>query len=110
MDWDCRLRVPSAAASGARAPKFIGIRAQHIDFVESEGGAAADNVFPCWVTRASESPFRITLFLSVDAGHAAAGRYQLQAEVFKEKWMRFRERAFPWRVRLAPEFLFLMDA
>jgi molybdate transport system permease protein len=109
LDWDCRLRV-TGAATGARAPKFIGIRAHHIDFLESDGGVTADNVFPCWVTRASESPFRITLFLSVDAGHSAAGRYQLQAEVFKEKWLRFRERAFPWHVRLAPEFLFLMDA
>ena len=111
LDWDCRLRVASAAASGARAPKFIGIRAHHIDFLESDGAAGeAENIFPCWVARTSESPFRITLFLSVDAAHGAAGRYQLQAEVFKEKWLRFREREFPWHVRLAPEFLFLMDA
>lgn len=109
LDWDCRLRV-RGAATGARAPKYIGIRAHHIDFLESDGGAAdLENVFPCWVARTSESPFRITLFLSVDAAHAAAGRYQLQAEVFKEKWMRFRERAFPWHVRLAPELLFLME-
>lgn len=109
LDWDCRLRVTGGAA-GARAPKFIGIRAHHIDFVEPDGGAsAADNVFPCWMARTSESPFRMTLFLSADAAQAAAGRYQLQAEVFKEKWMRFRERAFPWRMRLAPELLFLMD-
>lgn len=108
LDWDCRLRV--AAGPGARAPKFIGIRAHHIDFVEPDGGGAAENVFPCWVARTSESPFRITLFLSVDAAHGAAGRYQLQAEVFKEKWLRFRERPFPWRVRLGAESLFLMDA
>lgn len=109
LDWDCRLRVEGAAA-GERAPKFIGIRAHHIDFLESPGGAAeAENVFPCWVARTSESPFRITLFLSVDAAHSAAGRYQLQAEVSKEKWKRFRERPFPWHVQLAPELLFLMD-
>ncbi|MFZ0519376.1 MAG: ATP-binding cassette domain-containing protein [Candidatus Acidiferrales bacterium] len=109
LDWDCRLRV-AAVAAGVRTPKFIGIRAHHIDFLESDGGAgAAENVFPCWVARTSESPFRITLFLSVDAAHGEAGRYQLQAEVFKEKWLRFRERAFPWHVRLAPESLFLMD-
>ncbi len=107
LDWDCRLQV--AGASGERAPKFIGIRAHHIDFLESADGAEdLENVFPCWVTRTSESPFRITLFLSVDAAHGAAGRYQLQAEVFKEKWLRFRERPFPWHVRLAPELLFLM--
>lgn len=107
LDWDCRLRV--AAAPRARAPKFIGIRAHHIDFLEPDGGAAGENVFPCWVARTSESPFRITLFLSVDAAHGAAGRYQLQAEVFKEKWLRFRERPFPWQVRLGAESLFLME-
>ncbi|MFZ3329601.1 MAG: ATP-binding cassette domain-containing protein [Candidatus Acidiferrales bacterium] len=108
LDWDCRLRV--AAASRTRVPKFIGIRAHHIDFLEPVGGAGeTENVLLCWVARTSESPFRITLFLSVDTAHGAAGRYQLQAEVFKEKWLRFRERPFPWRVRLAPELLFLMD-
>jgi molybdate transport system permease protein len=111
LDWDCRLRVAAPVPAGAKVPRFIGIRAHHIDFVETGGGTGeAGNVFPCWVTRTSESPFRITLFLSLDAAHGAAGRYQLQAEVFKEKWMRFRERAFPWHVRLAPELLFLMDA
>jgi molybdate transport system permease protein len=107
LDWDCRLRV---AGMGGKAPKYIGIRAHHIDFVESASGAGAqDNVLPCWVARTSESPFRITLFLSVDAAHGEAGRYQLQAEVFKEKWLRFRERPFPWHVRLAAELLFLME-
>ena len=107
LDWDCRLQV---GAVNGKAPKFIGIRAHHIDFVESAGGAGElENSFPCWVARTSESPFRITLFLSLDAGHGSAGRYQLQAEVFKEKWMRFRGRPFPWQVRLAAELLFLMD-
>ena len=109
LDWDYRLRV-AAVAAGMRTPKFIGIRAHHIDFLESDGGAGeAENIFPCWVARTSESPFRITLFLSVDAAHCEAARYQLQAEVFKEKWLRFRERPFPWHVRLAPELLFLME-
>jgi ABC-type sulfate/molybdate transport systems ATPase subunit len=108
LDWNCRLRV--AGAESLKAPKFIGIRAHHIDFLESASDAVArENIFPCWVTRTSETPFRITLFLSLDPARGEAGRYQLQAEVFKEKWARFRERPFPWNVRLAAESLFLMD-
>jgi hypothetical protein len=32
----------------------------------------------------------------------------LQAEVFKEKWQRFRSLPYPWHVRLSPDSLFLM--
>jgi molybdate transport system permease protein len=108
LDWDCRVRVE---AKIDKAPKHIGIRAHHIDFVESVGDAAGqENIFPCWVVRTSETPFRITLFLKLDQAHGEAGSYHLQAEVFKEKWQGLRERPFPWHVRLAPESLFLMDA
>jgi ABC-type sulfate/molybdate transport systems ATPase subunit len=106
LDWGCQLRV---ATRNGKAPKYIGIRAHHIDFLESASEAGAqENIFPCWVVRTSETPFRITLFLSVDQARGEAGAYQLQAEAFKEKWQRFRERPFPWHVRLAPESLFLM--
>jgi molybdate transport system permease protein len=106
LDWACRLRL--AQAPGA-PPKYIGIRAHHIDFLETAGEAAGEsNVFPCWVVRTSETPFRITLFLSLDRLRGEAGEAQLQAEVFKEKWERFRDRPLPWRVRLVPESLFAM--
>jgi molybdate transport system permease protein len=32
----------------------------------------------------------------------------LQAEVFKEKWQRFKDRPFPWHVRLDPDAVFLL--
>jgi molybdate transport system permease protein len=106
LDWACRLRLAQMPAS---PPKFIGIRAHHIDFPESAGAAAPEpNVIPCWMVRASETPFRITLFLSLDPARAEAGEAQLQAEVFKEKWEHFHGRPQPWRVRLAPESLFTM--
>jgi molybdate transport system permease protein len=106
LDWKCRLRL---AHQPAQAAKYIGIRAHHIDFPEAPREAAPDpNVFPCWIVRTSETPFRITLFLSLDPQRTAAGEPHLQAEVFKEKWERFCDRPQPWRVRLAPESLFAM--
>ena len=33
---------------------------------------------------------------------------QLQAEVFKEKWLRFRDKPFPWHVRLLADAVFWM--
>ncbi len=108
VDWGCRLRLerplpPSIA--------HVGIRAHHIDFEEASGATGAEeNVFPCRVTRSSETPFRVTLYLRLDRNShdlpddlSAA---DLQAEVYKEKWERFRDRPMPWHVRLSPEFLF----
>jgi molybdate transport system permease protein len=105
LDWKCGLRVERTISK----PAFVGIRAHHIDFLESTpSGAPSENVFPCWLIRASETPFRITLYLSLRQPVAETSEYDLQAEVFKEKWQRFRSRPFPWHVRLSPDSLFLM--
>lgn len=120
VDWGCRVRIADAAVS---APAYAGIRAHHIDFAESSdsaAGASGENVFPCWLVRSSETPFRITLFLtlheprsgsagrSADSKQAAAADFDLQAEVFKEKWDRFRNQPQPWHVRLPSSALFVM--
>lgn len=107
-DWGCQVLVaqPMESASG-----HIGIRAHHIDFVESSvPGASTKNIFPCWPVRFSETPFRITLFLSLaEPEKSEPGHFHLQAEVFKEKWERFRELPPPWHARLSPNALFLME-
>lgn len=106
LDWGCTLRVANAIAS---PPAWVGIRAHHIDFVESspEGGLN-ENIFPCWLVASSETPFRITLYLTLHNAPGSSGPFHLQAEVFKEKWERFRTRPFPWHARLAPDSLFLL--
>jgi ABC-type sulfate/molybdate transport systems ATPase subunit len=109
LDWGCRLHVAETLAGPVAR---VGIRAHQIEFVEAGSGSAPEeNVFPCWLVRSSETPFRITLFLRLhrppsESSEAAAA--ELQAEVFKEKWNLFRERPFPWHVRLAPESLLVM--
>lgn len=106
LDWNSRLRVEQSIS---KPPAFVGIRAHHIDFLESgPAGALSENVFPCWLVRASETPFRITLYLSLREPAAETIAYDLQAEVFKEKWQRFRSLPQPWHVQLFPESLFLM--
>ncbi len=106
LDWGCQLRVAQAFVGPIA---HVGIRAHHIDFVEA--GAKQDNVFPCWLVRSSETPFRITLYLHLHRAPGESGeipQIDLQAEVFKEKWQLFRDRPFPWHVRIAPESLFVM--
>jgi len=106
IDWGCRLRV---AQSIPRPPAYVGIRAHHLDFLESSAaGGAEDNAYPCRLVNSSETPFRMTLFLRLEQGPGEAGTPHLQAEVFKEKWERLRERPYPWHIRLSPESLFLL--
>jgi len=109
LDWGCQLRV---AQTLARPAAHVGIRAHHIDFAEPSSAPAAgsnnDNIFPCWLARSSETPFRITLYLQLHRPPGESGEYHLQAEVFKEKWERFRDTPQPWRVRLAPDSLLLL--
>jgi molybdate transport system permease protein len=106
LDWECRLRtthpVPAPVA-------HVGLRAHHIDFVEADGAALnSENVFPCWPVRSSETPFRVTLYLRLHRAPGEGEEPHLQAEVFKEKWERFRSRPLPWHVRLSPDSLFAM--
>jgi molybdate transport system permease protein len=106
LDWGCRLCVAGAIT---QPPAHVGIRAHDIDFAESPGAhAAVENVFPCWLVRWSETPFRITLYLKLHQPPGESIEYHLQAEVFKEKWQRFREQPLPWHVRLSPDALFLL--
>ena len=90
---------------------FVGIRAHHIEFVEANGASSEENVFPCWLVQSSETPFRVTLFLTLQQHSSQSpqpGAAQLQAEVYKEKWQRFRDKPLPWHVRLPPDSLFWM--
>ena len=106
LDWGCRLRVDQVLE---RPVARVGIRAHHIDFVDSSSERGVEeNVLRCRLVRSSETPFRITLFLRLREAPPESGEHDLQAEVFKEKWDRFRDRGQPWHVRLPPDSLFLL--
>ncbi len=112
LDWGCALRLTQPAAqSTAQSAGFVGIRAHHIEFVEANGASSEENVFPCRLVQSSETPFRVTLFLSLQQHSSQSpqpGAAQLQAEVYKEKWQRFRDKLLPWHVRLRADSLFWM--
>lgn len=101
LDWNCELRVLPAPAHKVA---HVGMRAHYIEFLEPAGtGEADENVFPGWLARSSETPFRVTLYLRFHQPPRDAEDFHVQAEVTKEKWREIRDRSFPWRVRFAPE-------
>jgi len=107
IDWGCRLRL---ARPISKPPAYVGIRAHTIEFVEpSAEDVSGENIFPCWLMRSSETPFRITLYLRLHQPAGGGEEFHLQAELFKEKWARFQERPYPLYVRLSPDALMLLQ-
>jgi molybdate transport system permease protein len=106
LDWNCRIRVAQPVASDSAQ---VGIRAHHIRFAEANGAVAQSaNIFPCWLVRASETPFRVTLYLRVQQPADGSGEYHLQAEVTKERWQKLNDQAAPWKVMLPEDAVFLL--
>jgi molybdate transport system permease protein len=106
IDWGCRLRVAQAAPATLG---HVAIRAHHVR-VDAAGAAdrAAENAFPCWLAAATEAPFRVTLYLRLNAPASSSTDFHVQAEISKDQWEKFKDLPQPWRVELSPERLFLL--
>ena len=109
LDWGCTLRVTQ---DQARTTSYVAIRAHHVCVEPSPAavgaGAVVENTLPCWLVRAVESPFRVTLYLRLDTPPTDASDYTLQVEVTQEQWAKLRERGAPWSAYFAPDRLILL--
>ncbi|PZV17971.1 MAG: molybdate ABC transporter permease subunit, partial [Leptolyngbya sp.] len=112
IDWNCTLQVADPLPSRLAQ---IGIRAHHLQFIESPHltpdtrRLSLTNTFPCWLAATSETPHRMTVFLKLQSAPLHSSDYHLQAEVFKEKWEILKDRPLPWHVRLNPQQLMLLE-
>ncbi|NJL82229.1 MAG: molybdate ABC transporter permease subunit [Chloroflexaceae bacterium] len=102
VDWGCSLTVLDAIP-----PRLtqIAIRAHQLIFTDAPN---ADNTFPCWLAATSETPHRMTLYLTLHQPTNGTGCYHLQAEIYKDKWTALNQKPFPWYVRLDPMRLMLL--
>jgi molybdate transport system permease protein len=89
-DWDCELELPEDAADC----DWIGIRAHHIQLHETRSDAA--NTFPCWLSRVSEAPHRLTFFLKLQSPPRDAFDAHLQVVLPREKAQQFQAMPQPW--------------
>ncbi len=104
IDWGCSLAVVEPIPESLA---FVGIRAHQISFVRECDRA---NTFACWIASTVETPHRVTLYLKLHSPPHNSQDYQLQAEVFKEKWRTIKDNPFPWYVHFEPIRLILMEA
>ena len=104
LDWGCTLQVIETLSLPI---EYVGIRAHHLIFSKEPN---LDNTFPCWLVTMSETQHRVTLYLSLHSSAINTHEYQLQAEVYKEKWAYLKDSSFPWYVCLDPLRLILMES
>jgi molybdate ABC transporter permease protein len=103
LDWNCILNSIEPVSSSIDS---LGIRAHQLTFPKTNTAA---NTFPCWLATLSETQHRITLYLKLHQPPETPEDYNLQAEVFKEKWLELKNRPYPWYIRLHPLKLMLLS-
>lgn len=103
IDWNCALTTHKPIPDTLTQ---IAIRAHHITFVANLN---QENTFECWLADTSESPHRMTLYLTLNRPPNHHRDYHLQAEIFKEKWETLQTQPTPWFVCLRSEKLILLQ-
>ena len=112
IDWNCNIHLHKPAEG---SPKYIGLRANHIivsDSIENlnnYNSESKENIFNCWVVETSETPFRMTVYLSLKKNEEKDKSYQLQWEVTKEKWFTLKDKPQPWKICMSKEKIFLVE-
>lgn len=101
-EWGVKLNSGRTVTKDIR---YVGMRA---NFIKVASSGELENVFPCWPASVSETPFRMTVFLSVGKPPAYPDDYQLQWELSKEKWQDVQNRPLPWDIVLDPERLIVL--
>ncbi|MEY3827536.1 MAG: hypothetical protein RLZZ148_2356 [Cyanobacteriota bacterium] len=103
LDWNCELKLVQSIPSHLC---YVGIRAHHLQFLQT---SEQENTFPCWLVSISETQHRVSLYLKLHKSPENIKDYDLQAEVYREKWEKLKNNPFPWYVCLDSLKLILME-
>jgi molybdate ABC transporter permease protein len=108
IDWNCTLEtIEPANLPDTYSPLklYVGIRAHQLIFPNTDKEV---NTFPCWLATISETQHRMTLYLKLNQPANHPDDYHLQAEVFKDQWLKLKNHAFPWKIQLHPAKIMLL--
>ncbi|WP_148096688.1 sulfate/molybdate ABC transporter ATP-binding protein, partial [Aphanothece sacrum] len=103
LDWGCTLKVIEPIPDRI---SYVGFRAHHFTFGLNPN---LENTFPCWLVSLSETQHRTTLFLKLHQAPNDSKSYDLQVEVYKEKWAEIKNRPLPWYVTLHPLKIMMLE-
>jgi molybdate ABC transporter permease protein len=102
-DWNCELHTANSVSD---ALTHIGFRSHQITF---QPAGQAENTFLCWLVSTSEAPHEMTLYLRLHAAPLTGDLPHLQADVPKDAWRALSVQPQPWRVKLDPARLLLLE-
>jgi len=100
--WNCRLQTADKVPDSLT---HLGLRSHQIAFHSAED----ENTFSCWLVGVSEAPHEVTLYLRLHAAPQASELPHLEADIAKDLWRVISMEPQPWRIRLAPERLLLLE-
>jgi molybdate transport system permease protein len=101
--WNCQLKTASPVPN---ALTHVGFRSHQIVFqLQAEG----EHTFPCWLVAMSEAPHEMTLYLRLHSAPQAGDPSHLQADMPKDAWRTLSAQPQPWRVKLDPARLLLLE-
>ena len=103
LDWGIKLKAPEPISA---AVQYVGFRARTI---RQAVGSDQENVFHCWPSVTSETPFGMTAYMSLARRPINSEDYHVQWEMSKEQWLKLKDQPLPWSVYLNPEKLILVD-
>jgi ABC-type sulfate/molybdate transport systems ATPase subunit len=103
LDWGVKLKASEPIST---AVEHVGFRARYL---KSPADIDLENVFCCWPSDTSETPFGMTVYLSLERRPIDSEDYHLQWEMPKEQWLTLKDQPLPWKVYLNPEKVILVD-
>jgi molybdate ABC transporter permease protein len=101
--WNCELRTAEPVPVTL---SHVGMRSHRIAF---QPGAGEENCYPCWPTSTSEAPHEMTVYLRLHSEPRTDDPPHLQADLPKDAWKALSAQPLPWRVKLAPASLLLLE-
>ncbi|MHB8074370.1 sulfate/molybdate ABC transporter ATP-binding protein [Desulfosporosinus fructosivorans] len=102
QDWGINLKTRQEIS---KQIKNVGIRAHAIELALDED---QDNVFSCWLNLTSETPSRMTAYLSMQNKALGQGDYHIEWEITKQMWHELKDRPQPWRLRFNADELIMV--
>lgn len=103
VEWGIKIKT---GGSLTKHLKHVGMRAHYIRLASESD---RDNVFKCWPSFVSETPFRVTVYLFIGNSPKGKEEYHLQWDISKEKWFDVKERPLPWNICLSAQKLITLD-
>ena len=102
-EWNCELRTANSVPETLTS---AGFRSHQIVLQPAADG---ENTFPCWLMNTSEAPHEMTLYLRLHTPPLPGDAPHLQADVTKDIWRSLSAQPQPWRLKLDPARILLLE-